>query len=212
VSEGKKPLRVLRRISGLILYKLCVKRIRCTIKLTGLARTRPIVSSYALNQSTNKAGSTLPELSLRNFHVRSQAIVVHGKYNVRFTRIETHFLRISCKSIEYLMRSLWGGKNASCGDYERSSVRLYLIKYQLLNRLSYIHNVHYTNCLQNVGERQRILWNSPRGNLSLLKGVEEFQPVLPYEQTDFGEIRHRMSQCNAVKHVWLSQKSVQWQP
>jgi hypothetical protein len=95
VSDGKKPLRVLRRISVLILCKLCVKRIRCTIKLSGLARIRPIVSSYALNQSINKAGSTLPELAIRNYHVRSQALAVHSKYNVRCTRIETRFLLIS---------------------------------------------------------------------------------------------------------------------
>lgn len=38
VSEGTKPLRGLRRISFLVLYKICVKKIRYFIKLSGIAR------------------------------------------------------------------------------------------------------------------------------------------------------------------------------
>jgi len=58
------------------------------------------VSRYALNQFTNKAGSTLPELSFRNYHVQSQAFAVNVFYNVLFTSIQTHFLHITRKSTE----------------------------------------------------------------------------------------------------------------
>jgi len=52
------------------------------------------ISSYALNQLTNRDGSTLSELSFRNYHVRSQAFAVNSIYNVLFMSIETCFLHI----------------------------------------------------------------------------------------------------------------------
>jgi hypothetical protein len=36
------------------------------------------ISSYALNQVTNKDGSTVPELSFRNYHVWSQTFAVNN--------------------------------------------------------------------------------------------------------------------------------------
>ena len=111
MTEGKKPLPVLRRTSYLTLYMLCVKKISYFVKLFALARNQflfpsPFISSYALNQFTNKAGSTLPELSFRNYHVRSQTFAVNVIYNVLFTSIQTHFLHITRKSTEKFVHSL----------------------------------------------------------------------------------------------------------
>jgi hypothetical protein len=117
---------------SLTLHTICVQRIRYFVKLSALASNQFVcpgvfISNYALNQFTNKASSKLPELQFSNYHFRSQDIAVDSICNVPFVSIETRLLHIAGKSTEHLIRSSWDGKNASCGNHERSSVCLSLI-------------------------------------------------------------------------------------
>ena len=84
---------------------MCVQRFRYFVKLSALAGNQfvgPVlfVSSYSLKQFNNKAVSTLTELPVANYHVRSQNIAVNTIYSVLFLNIGTRVLHITRKPTE----------------------------------------------------------------------------------------------------------------